>query len=83
MSLSEVFSHSPSSAATQAADTFTPSADRDVLSTRIALRYSGEKDVSIAYEWQGNTNAPVIVVAGGISANRHVSLSTEYPERGW
>lgn len=83
MSLSEVFSHSSSSAATQAADTFTQCADRDVFSKRLALRYAGEKDVSIAYEWQGNPNAPVIIVAGGISANRHVSLSTEFPERGW
>ncbi|MGH8106543.1 MAG: homoserine O-succinyltransferase MetX, partial [Arenimonas sp.] len=48
-----------------------------------ALRHAGERDVSIAYEWQGNPNAPVIIVAGGISANRHVSLSTEYLERGW
>lgn len=83
MSLSEVFSHSPSSAATQAADTSIHYADRDVFSKRLVLRYAGEKDVSIAYEWQGNPNAPVIIVAGGISANRHVSLSTEYPERGW
>ena len=83
MSLSEVFSHSPLSAATQAADNFTQHADRDVFSQRLALRYAGEKDVSIAYEWQGNPDAPVIIVAGGISANRHVSLSTEYPERGW
>jgi homoserine O-acetyltransferase/O-succinyltransferase len=83
MSLSEVFSHSPSSATTHVADTFIQRAQRDVFSTHIALRYAGEQEVSIAFEWQGNPNAPVIIVAGGISANRHVSLSTEYPERGW
>ena len=83
MSLSEVFSHSPSSATTHVADTYIQRAQRDVFSKRIALRYAGEQDVSIAFEWQGNPNAPVIIVAGGISANRHVSLSTEYPERGW
>lgn len=83
MSLSEVFSHSPSSATTHVADTFIQRARRDVFSTRLALRYAGEREVSIAFEWQGNPNAPVIIVAGGISANRHVSLSTEYPERGW
>lgn len=83
MSLSEVFSHSPSSATTHVADTFIQRAQRDVFSKRITLRYAGEQDVSIAFEWQGNPNAPVIIVAGGISANRHVSLSTEYPERGW
>lgn len=83
MSLSEVFSHSPSSATTHVANTFIQCAQRDVFSKRIALRYAGEQDVSIAFEWQGNPNAPVIIVAGGISASRHVSLSTEYPERGW
>jgi len=83
MSLSEVFSHSPSSATTHVADTFIQRAQRDVFSTRLALRYAGERAVSIAFEWQGNPNAPVIIVAGGISATRHVSLSTEYPERGW
>jgi homoserine O-acetyltransferase/O-succinyltransferase len=83
MSLSEVFSHSPLNATTHVANTFTQHAHRDVFSTRIALRYGSELEVSIAYEWQGNPNAPVIIVAGGISATRHVSLSTEYPERGW
>jgi len=83
MSLSEFFSHSPSNATTHVADAFIQSAQRDVFSKCISLRYAGEQDVLIAYEWQGNPNAPVIIVAGGISANRHVSLSTEYPERGW
>ena len=83
MSLSEVFSHSPSSATTHVADTFIQRAQRDVFTTRLALRHAGEREVSIAFEWQGNPNAPVIIVAGGISATRHVSLSTEYPERGW
>ena len=84
MSLSEV--SSPFSCTAHAAfdaASLSPLAHRDVFSKRIALRYSGEQEVSIAYEWQGNPNAPVIIVAGGISANRHVSLSTEYPERGW
>ncbi len=83
MSLSEVFSHSPSSATTHVADNFIQRARRDVFSKRITLRYADEQEVSIAFEWQGNPNAPVIIVAGGISASRHVSLSTEYPERGW
>ncbi len=83
MSLSEVFSHSSSNATTHLADTFIQRAHRDLFSTRLALRHAGEREVSIAFEWQGNPNAPVIIVAGGISANRHVSLSTEYPGRGW
>ncbi len=84
MSLSEVSStFSCSAQAAFDAASLSPLAHRDTFSKRITLRYSGEHDVSIAYEWQGNPNAPVIIVAGGISASRHVSLSTEYPERGW
>lgn len=83
MSLSEVFSHSPFHTTADAADTPVQWAQRDVFSTRLALRFAGEQEVSIAFEWQGNPNAPVIIIAGGISASRHVSLSTEYPERGW
>ncbi|MGH8500016.1 MAG: homoserine O-succinyltransferase MetX, partial [Methylococcales bacterium] len=83
MSLSEASSPSCTNHAAFDAASLSPLAHRDVFSKRIALRYSGEHDVSIAYEWQGNPNAPVIIIAGGISANRHVSLSTEFPERGW
>jgi len=83
MSLSEAASLSCTTYAAFDAASISALAHRDVFSKRITLRYSGEYDVSIAYEWQGNPNAPVIIIAGGISANRHVSLSTEYPERGW
>jgi homoserine O-acetyltransferase/O-succinyltransferase len=83
MSLSEAFLHTSSNVATQLPVTPAQRAQRGVFAARIALRYSGEQDISIAYEWQGNPNGPVLMVAGGISANRHVSLSAEYPERGW
>jgi homoserine O-acetyltransferase/O-succinyltransferase len=84
MSLSEVCSHLPTSTATSAnLVSATRGALRGTFSKRIAFLYAGERDISIAYECQGNPDAPVIIVAGGISANRHVSLSTEYPERGW
>jgi homoserine O-acetyltransferase/O-succinyltransferase len=86
MSLSDVFSRANNAhAADSAFDAAShgPIAYRDTFSKRITLRYSGEHTVSIAYEWQGNANGPVLIVAGGISANRHVALSNEYPERGW
>jgi homoserine O-acetyltransferase/O-succinyltransferase len=83
MSLSEAFSHSLSNAATQFSVVSTRHAQRGVFITRMAMRYAGEQDISIAYEWQGNPNGPVLIVAGGISANRHVSLSNQYPELGW
>jgi homoserine O-acetyltransferase/O-succinyltransferase len=85
MSLSDVFSRANASATDSAFDAAShrPIAYRDSFSKRIDLRYSGEQQVFIAYEWQGNPQGPVLIVAGGISANRHVSLSNEYPERGW
>ena len=56
---------------------------RGVLRQRLALRHAGTREVRIAYEWQGPTQAPVVIVAGGISAHRHVAASTVYPEAGW
>ncbi len=83
MSLSETASHKPTNCTSTAQADVTPSALRGTFSKRIAFQHADEQPVSIAYEWQGNPDAPVLIVAGGISANRHVSLSTEYPERGW
>ena len=56
---------------------------RDVFYKALALRHSGTRDVRIAYEWQGPAHAPVVVVAGGISAHRHAAASAAYPEAGW
>jgi homoserine O-acetyltransferase/O-succinyltransferase len=83
MSLSEVLCHSSVNAATQLAVTSVKRVQRGVFSAPIELRHAGKKDISIAYEWQGNPNGPALIVAGGISANRHVSASAEYPEQGW
>ena len=37
----------------------------------------------LAYEITGPDDAPLLVVAGGISASRHVTASSERPEPGW
>ncbi len=37
----------------------------------------------LAYEITGPAEAPLLVVAGGISASRHVTATTERPEPGW
>ena len=71
-------------AATSVANVFSPiRAVRGELSTRLQMRHAGERDVRIAYELVGAANAPVVVVAGGISAHRHAIASAEFPEQGW
>ena len=49
----------------------------------LALRHAGPRSVSLRYELQGPAAAPVVLLAGGISAHRHVAASAEYPEKGW
>lgn len=56
---------------------------RETFSLRLPLRHSGARTVRIACEWQGPVDAPVLLVAGGISAHRHVAASPAYPEAGW
>ncbi len=51
--------------------------------TRMDLRHAGNRQVRIAWELQGPEQAPVLIVAGGISAHRHVAASAQYPEPGW
>jgi len=64
-------------------ETATTDAGRGVLLQRLALRHAGLRELRIAYEWQGPADAPVIIVAGGISAHRHIAASAAYPEAGW
>lgn len=49
----------------------------------LALRHAGTRTVTLRYEAQGQADAPVLFVAGGISAHRHVAASAEFPEKGW
>ena len=60
-----------------------PAARRGVVHARLDLRHAGARDVAIAWECVGPAGAPVIVAAGGISANRHVVASEVFPEAGW
>lgn len=48
------------------------SAGRDCFGVRLNLRHAGERSLRVACEWQGPVDAPVILVAGGISAHRHL-----------
>src|SRR3546814_5561421 len=38
---------------------------------------------SLRYEWLGDPALPVLLVAGGISAGRHVAASEALPQPGW
>ena len=58
-------------------------AGRGVVTVDLALRHAGSLRVHIAYEWQGAVDAPVVLVAGGISAGRHVASSETFPDTGW
>jgi homoserine O-acetyltransferase len=47
------------------------------------LRRGGIAGFTLRYELAGPTGAPLLLVAGGISAGRHVLASKLFPEPGW
>lgn len=56
---------------------------RGGLDITLALRHAGARRVRIAWELQGATDAPLLIVQGGISAHRHVAPSARFAEPGW
>lgn len=92
MSLAPAFSASPapchpSTALFDEPATRPSSAVRDPLRGEVdvdlALRHAGPRRVTLRYELLGGFDRPIVCVAGGISANRHVAASTPFPEPGW
>ena len=73
---------SPATTEADAPDLRQP-AGREAFATTLALRHAGPRRVQLRYEWQGPEEAPIVVVAGGISAHRHVGACARYPEPGW
>lgn len=49
----------------------------------LPMRHAGTRRLRLAYELVGPEGAPVVLVAGGISAGRHLVASAHFPERGW
>ena len=47
------------------------------------LRHGGVAGFALRFELIGPPEAPLVLVAGGISAGRHVIASSEFPEPGW
>ena len=64
-----------------------PGADARAVRGEIALilpmRHAGTRPVRLRYECVGAAGAPVVVLAGGISAHRHVAANERFPEKGW
>lgn len=66
-----------------AADSAVRTASRGEFPFVFALRHAGTRSVTLRYEVQGPVDAPVVFIAGGISAHRHAAASAEFPEKGW
>jgi homoserine O-acetyltransferase len=49
----------------------------------LATRHAGTRKLRMAYELVGPAGAPVVFVAGGISAHRHVAANGGDPSQGW
>jgi len=58
-------------------------ARRGSVTTDLTLRHAGLHRLDVHYEIQGDPASPLVVVAGGISANRHVSRNPADPTPGW
>lgn len=56
---------------------------RGRLTFDLSLRHAGRRTVNLDYELLGAPGLPVVLVAGGISAGRHVAASAQFPQPGW
>lgn len=56
---------------------------RGTIDAVLATRHAGTRRVRLAYELVGADGAPIVFVAGGISAHRHLAANRGDSERGW
>ena len=56
---------------------------RGEVRVTLGLRYAGSREVCLGYERVGDPALPVVFVAGGISADRHVGANDAFAEAGW
>lgn len=56
---------------------------RGELPLSLPLRHGGKAAIRVSYELTSGSKRPPIIVAGGISAGRHVISSDDFPESGW
>lgn len=60
-----------------------PPVRRGETTLRLAMRHAGERDVAVRYQCMGDPALPVVLVAGGISADRHLAAGPGTPGAGW
>ncbi|MGY0558796.1 homoserine O-succinyltransferase MetX [Lysobacter sp. A421] len=58
-------------------------ARRGEIRVELDLRHAGRRALVVRYEWIGDPGLPVVLVAGGISADRHVAASAAFGNAGW
>lgn len=58
-------------------------AHRGDVDVDLVLRHAGPRRVRLRYERTGDASRPVVFVAGGISAHRHVAANALDASRGW
>jgi homoserine O-acetyltransferase len=58
-------------------------ARRGELEVTLDLRHAARRTVILRYELLGDRALPAVLVAGGISAHRHVAASVAFAEPGW
>lgn len=58
-------------------------AKRGEVRVELELRHAGRRPLRLRYERIGDPGLPVVFVAGGISADRHVAASAVFGEAGW
>lgn len=60
-----------------------PQVRRGTVDAVLATRHAGTRKLRLAYELVGPAGAPVVFVAGGISAHRHVAANPLHADAGW
>lgn len=63
--------------------TFEPDAERGIHRCELPLKHAGSRLVAIHWELAGPRSAPLLIVAGGISAHRHVIANELDADAGW
>ncbi|HET7842533.1 MAG TPA: homoserine O-succinyltransferase [Xanthomonadales bacterium] len=58
-------------------------AERGEIALELPMRHSGTRRVALRYEIAGAADAPLLLVAGGISAGRHVRANACDASAGW
>lgn len=56
---------------------------RGEVAVALPLRHAGVQLLRLRYELTGPAEAPVVFVAGGISAHRHLAANASFPDKGW